>query len=124
MDVFSVINNLNQSQNVYDNPSANTGAAHNKIEEKPQKDIDELKNHESREKVKKELEKVTAELNKAMDPFSSDIKFKFDSKADELTVKVVDKNTDKVVKEFPPKEALKLMEKVRELVGILFDKRG
>jgi flagellar protein FlaG len=37
---------------------------------------------------------------------------------------VIDKKNNKVIREFPPREALKLMEKMRELVGMLFDRKG
>jgi flagellar protein FlaG len=59
-----------------------------------------------------------------MSPLNSDIKFSFNDKVDELVVNVVDKNTDKVIRKIPSEEALKIMEKMRELVGALFDKKG
>jgi len=31
---------------------------------------------------------------------------------------------NRVIREYPPKEALELMEKMREIVGLLFDKKG
>ncbi len=126
MDIFSAINDYNRTQNVYDDSSLHKqkNEAHPKVDKDKEKEIEELQKREDKEKVKKELEKTVEELNKVMDPLSADIKFQFNSKADELTVKVVDKNTDRVIREFPPKEALHLMEKMRELVGILFDKKG
>ena len=37
---------------------------------------------------------------------------------------VIDMKNNKVIREYPPKEALELMEKMREIVGLLFDKKG
>jgi len=34
------------------------------------------------------------------------------------------KKNHEVIRESPPKDAIKLMEKMRELVGMLFDKKG
>jgi len=59
-----------------------------------------------------------------MQPLNPDIKFSFNDKVDELVVNVVDKNTDKVIRKIPSDEALRIMEKMRELVGALFDDKG
>jgi len=124
MDIFSAINDFNKTQNAYD-PSINkTVQSGDKVEKSPVKEMEELSKKEDKEKIKKELQKVIEELNKEMDPLNLALKFKFEPKVEELTVQVIDKKNDKVIREFPPKEALKLMEKMRELVGLLFDKKG
>ena len=124
MDIFSGIRNVQQQQHhtTYDKVSMhkNQDITHKKVEE-IQKDTLEK---ESKEKIKKKLQEVVAELNKAMSPLNTDLEFKYNQKVDELMVLVIDKKNDKVIREFPPKEALKLMEKMRELVGMLFDKKG
>ncbi len=84
------------------------------------KEIKEEKN----DKLKNELKKVVEELNKVMSPLNQDLKFNFNDKIDNFVVQVVDTKEKKVIREFPPKEALHLMEKMRELVGILFNQKG
>ena len=129
MDIFSGIKNVH-SQN-FDKIS-NTNQMNSNHTQKPHKTLVEQSNDiqkidlnkKSKEEIKKELQKITEELNRAMNPLNTDIKFHFNDKIDELTVKVIDKKTHEVIREFPPKEALKLMEKMRELVGMLFDKKG
>jgi flagellar protein FlaG len=80
---------------------------------------------DTKEKMTKEkLQDLTQKLNKEMAPLNPDIKFSFNDKIDSLVVNVVDKNTDKVIRKIPSDEALKIMEKMRELVGALFDKKG
>jgi len=76
------------------------------------------------EMTKEKLQDLTRKLNKEMEPLNPDIKFTFNDKIDSLVVNVVDKNTDKVIRKIPSDEALKIMEKMRELVGALFDKKG
>jgi len=76
------------------------------------------------EMTKEKLQDLTRKLNKEMEPLNPDIKFSFNDKIDSLVVNVVDKNTDKVIRKIPSDEALKIMEKMRELVGALFDKKG
>jgi flagellar protein FlaG len=77
------------------------------------------------EKITKEkLQELTHKLNKEMEPLNPDIKFSFNEKIDNFVVNVVDKNTDKIIRKIPSDEALKIMDKMRELVGALFDKKG
>jgi flagellar protein FlaG len=80
---------------------------------------------QTKEKMTKEkLQELTKKLNKEMEPLNPDIKFSFNDKINSLVVNVVDKNTDKIIRKIPSDEALKIMEKMRELVGALFDKKG
>lgn len=124
MDIFSNIKNF---QNVtYDNNSIKNNNHQNiqKVQKTPEAENKDLLEKHSHEDIKKKLEDLTEKLNKEMNPLNVDLEFKYNQKVDNFSVLVVDKNTDKVIKEFPPKEALKLMEKMRELVGMLFDKKG
>ena len=40
-----------------------------------------------------------------------------------VTIKIVDKDTKKVVKEFPPEKTLDMIAKVWEMAGILVDEK-
>ena len=40
-----------------------------------------------------------------------------------VTIKIVDKETKKVLKEFPPEETLDMIAKVWELAGIMVDEK-
>jgi uncharacterized FlaG/YvyC family protein len=46
------------------------------------------------------------------------------SKLDEVVVKVIDTGTDKVVREIPAKELQNVSERIREVMGLLFDRRA
>jgi len=80
--------------------------------------------HSKKEMTKQELQELTAKLNKEMEPLNPDIKFHFNERIDDLVVNVIDKKTDRVIRKIPSDEAIKIMEKMRELVGALFDKKG
>jgi flagellar protein FlaG len=125
MDVFSNIKNLTQKTQSFEALGHNNSIKRNELQKvsriEEQKEIIEK---EDKNKLKKELQKITEELNKALNPLSTTLKFQFNDKIDELMVKVVDTQNNKVIREYPPKEALELMEKMREIVGLLFDKKG
>jgi len=127
MDIFSGIKNI--QTNHYEPNTLKNQSTHKIQSDKTQiEKNNEIQKHQiekkSKEEIKKELQKIVEELNREMNPLNIDLKFKFNDKIDELTVMVIDKKTNEVIREFPPKEALRLMEKMRELVGMLFDKKG
>ncbi|MCL2068081.1 MAG: flagellar protein FlaG [Treponema sp.] len=55
--------------------------------------------------------------------FNKKLQFVVDHSSNEVTVKVIDKETDKVIKELPPEELQRLHSNLRETIGFLFDKR-
>ena len=125
MELFANVGNTQKSMN-YSNIQNETIPTR-KLEENSSinkdKQDEEIKKHQN-ELTKQELEKLTRQLNKEMSPLNANIKFSFNDKVDELVVNVVDKNTDKVIRKIPSEEALKIMEKMKELVGALFDNKG
>ena len=127
MDIFSSVKNVTQKTQNYDN-TINQHSQLIKDVENTQKSstekMDDVKNEMDKNKLKKELQKIVEELNRALNPLNTTLKFKFNDKVDELTVSVIDMKNNKVIREYPPKEALELMEKMREIVGLLFDKKG
>ncbi len=51
--------------------------------------------------------------------------FKFDEKSKEMVVQIIDKKTDKVIRQIPPEEFLKIRIAFKELIrGILLDKKA
>ncbi len=123
MDIFSNIKNV---QNItYDSKylkNENNVPKIQKMSKAPE--MQNKKEPQSVEEIKKKLENLTQQLNNEISPLNKDLEFKYNQKIDNFMVLVIDKKTNKVIREFPFKEALKLMEKMRELVGMLFDKKG
>lgn len=70
------------------------------------------------EKVKKAVE----QLNKNM-PHSEAV-FGIHDDTNRVMIKIVDKDTKEVIKEFPPEETLDMIAKVWELAGLLVDEKG
>lgn len=78
--------------------------------------IDEQKNVDL-DKLKKVMEKAVASL-----PHSA-AKFGIHEKTNRVIIKLVDKDTQEVIKEIPPEKTLDLMAKRMELAGVLVDER-
>jgi flagellar protein FlaG len=63
-----------------------------------------------------DLERVSLALNKRL-------KFEVDHESHEVTVKVIDAATDKVIKILPPEELQRLHDNIKETIGFLFDEK-
>jgi flagellar protein FlaG len=61
-----------------------------------------------------DLERITLAFNKKL-------RFTVDTKLDQVIVKVIDPETDKVIRELPPAELQRLHLKIKEMMGLLFD---
>ena len=69
------------------------------------------------------IDSVAADLERISLTFNKKLQFVVDHRSNEITVKVIDKETDKVIKELPPEELQRLHNKLRETIGLLFDER-
>ena len=70
---------------------------------------------------KQDIDKNIDILREAFQMFNRRLKFSVNKEIDRVVVKVVDGTTDKVIKEIPPEEIQRLVARIRETIGILFD---
>ena len=74
-------------------------------------------------KVKPHLHSTAADLERVSLVFNKKLQFVVDQSSNEVIVKVIDKETDKVIKTLPPEELQRLHTNVKEVIGFLFDER-
>lgn len=89
-----------------------------------QKQSDELGDKQEQQNLRSELAKLTEDLNKEMNPLNINVRFGFEDKIGEMNVSVFEKDTNKLIRKFPSDEAVALMSKMREIIGIIFDKKA
>lgn len=68
------------------------------------------------------VKEVVDAVNKLMKENRVNLKFAYDKEVEMLNVKVIDPETKKVLREFPPEEMIENMKKAREWLGALIDK--
>ncbi len=76
------------------------------------------------EKLKQELIKLTERLNVEMNPLNLRVRFGYNDKIGEMFVSVFEKDSNRLLRKFPTDEAVDLMAKMREINGIIFDKKA
>jgi flagellar protein FlaG len=67
------------------------------------------------------IQDVARNLEQISLSFNRRLQFVVDHKSNEITVKVIDKSTDKVIKVLPPEELQRLHSRIEETIGFLFD---
>lgn len=70
------------------------------------------------------IQQVIQELASISATFNKRLSFSYNDKIDQTVVKVIDTSTDKVIREIPPAELQRVHERIREVLGILFDERA
>ena len=73
-------------------------------------------------KKKNGMKRAVEEINRKAK--NSEVIFGIHDATNRVTIKVVDKGTKEVIREFPPEETLDMIAKVWELAGIMIDERG
>ncbi|MFA6196394.1 MAG: flagellar protein FlaG [Sulfurimonas sp.] len=72
---------------------------------------------------KEQVESLVKELNDAMAPMNTNLKFGVDSQ-DIFYVSVIEAQTNKMIRRFPAEQAADFLPKMQEVTGILFDSKG
>jgi flagellar protein FlaG len=72
---------------------------------------------------KEQVQDLVEQLNRALAPMSTNIKFGVDSQ-DIFYVSVIESETSKMIRRFPAEQAADFLPKMREVTGILFDSKG
>ena len=72
----------------------------------------------------KELKKLETKINNVAASLNFEIEFQIHKKSKKFYVKIVDKNTNKVIREIPPEQLLDFYANFEKMLGILFNGRS
>jgi flagellar protein FlaG len=70
-----------------------------------------------------DLDRAAEILEQTFRLFNKRLKISVNNEIERVVVKVIDANTDKVIKEIPPQELQKLIARIKETIGLLFDEK-
>lgn len=103
------------------NPTGNTTAA-GKLAgntEAPSQNQESIQLKPKEEQLQQALDRVKDGFEKVNIGFE----YFIDEKTNREVVKVIDKDTEEVIRQFPPEEILNMLQKMYEMLGILIDKK-
>jgi len=94
----------------------------NESDTKGQSQSEDKSMYESQREISQEqIKKAVENINKNMS--NSEAVFGIHDETNRVTIKIVDKDTKKVIKELPPEKTLDMIAKAWELAGLLVDER-
>ena len=70
------------------------------------------------------VSEMTKELNELMGKLNCDLEFQYHKEVDVMSVRMIDKNTKEVIKEYPPEEMVEGMIRAQEWLGAFLDKNA
>lgn len=72
----------------------------------------------------KSVSLITKELNELMDKINCDIAFEYHKEVNVMSVSMISKKTNDVIKVLPPEEMIENIKKAREWIGAFLDKNA
>lgn len=70
-----------------------------------------------------DLEKIGEELNRCIRMFNTHLAFEIDRPSNRIIIKIINTETEEVIRQIPPEELLRIMHYIDELLGLLVDER-
>ena len=70
------------------------------------------------------MQQIEQKLNDIASSEDINVKFAYNEKLNMSYISVIDKNTGEEIRKLPSEEAMKISESMKELVGVMFDKKG
>lgn len=121
MDIFSATSKQVESISA---PKVHSTPEVRQVETPVQMTKSARENKQNEEEIKQQLSQSVENLNKQMDILNTNVQFGFNDKIDAMFVNVMERSTGKMIRKIPSEEAMTLAEKMKEIVGMIFDKRG
>lgn len=81
------------------------------------------KNAQQQQAMSDQLKKAIAEMNKKINNSNEEAVFGVHEGTNRIMIKIMDKDTKEVIKEFPPEKTLDMIAKIWEMAGILVDEK-
>jgi flagellar protein FlaG len=88
-----------------------------------------LQNQDQTQKLEKKqaspevIEKIVEDLKKKLSMLNTQLKIQIDKDTDMVVVKVIDKTTNKVIRQIPPEYVLKIAKYLDEIAGLLYNEK-
>jgi len=72
----------------------------------------------------KQVKSAISKANNQLKFTSTRCEFTYYDDINRVAIKVIDKDTNEIIREIPPEETLELVQKLWEFAGLLYDKKG
>jgi flagellar protein FlaG len=73
--------------------------------------------------LQQEIQRYLDDFIRVAESYNRKLSYSINRELGEIVVKVIDRETDKVIKEIPPEDIQRLHARIKEMIGILFDEQ-
>ena len=94
-----------------------------KLEEEEKNAVEKRNEKKAEELTKGELKEVTERLNETVKTLNEDLQFEMHEESERMFAKLVNLEKHETIKEFPPKEMLDMLGRIRKAVGLIIDEK-
>ena len=115
--IASDMSQVSASQQIQQTNQANTDS-------KDTKDKNKQNKQDNQQLDEKSVSLMTKELNELMSKINCDLEFSYHKEVNLMSVKMIDKNTQEVLKEMPPESMIKHMMAAKDWLGAFLDKNA
>ncbi|MTK13653.1 MAG: flagellar protein FlaG [Clostridiaceae bacterium] len=88
------------------------------------KSVENNSNNEVKKVNEKDIKKAVDKLNKLFEDNATHVEYEVYGKHRDITIKIIDNDTKKVIKEVPPKKIIDMVNKLCELAGVFVDDKA
>lgn len=88
------------------------------------KNVEDKSNSEVKKVSEKDIKKAVDKLNKLFEDKATHVEYEVYGKRRDITIKIIDNDTKKVIKEVPPKKIIDMVNKLCELAGVFVDDKA
>ncbi len=127
MEIFSAVSKQMDAATTI-KPTSSTATETRQVEQVDvQREItsdSRTQNAQDKKEIQQQLNETVRNLNEHMESLNTNIAFGFNDKIETLYVSVMERSSGKTIRKIPTEEAMKLSEHFREIIGLIFDKKG
>ncbi len=122
MDIFS--STSKQVESMVSTPKTQAPMPTREVENSHQMTKSDKENVQNKQDVTEKLNATVEKLNDNMKALDTNVKFGFNDEINVMFVNVMERSTGKMIRKIPTEEAMLLSEKMQEIIGTIFDKKG
>lgn len=82
--------------------------------------VEQVRQQAQQEQESEPLEEVVSDLNNLVRELHRELQFSVDKESGDTVIKVIDKETDEVVRQIPSEEIMELRRRLQEATGVIF----
>lgn len=118
----TIVNNPVYTEKAAARPEAKPKAE--KSAERPAESVSDLRMQQGNEEnVSRRIKNTVDHANQTMRHAKKKCEFAYHEKTKQISIKIIDEETEEVIREIPPEDALDMLAKMWELAGLMVDEK-